>query len=156
MPHNGFNDSASTAIVQAVVSAGLLITQATTPEWRRSAPVGANIIVHIQAVLNHIRIRPNRLMCITRQSTLTTRDSIGIIVVFTRFPRRTVAGGTSHFVEQYFAALHLRIVEITRTRHGETTMPYHKVVIVFVGHFLTIGLYKVFLVSSFVGGLVQT
>lgn len=80
MPHDGLDNGASATVVQAIVGTGALGTQATTPQGGCTAPAGANVVFHHQAMLDHVGVWPDSLVGISGKhlGTLPYKEVVGV------------------------------------------------------------------------------
>ena len=106
MPHDCLYLITGTAVMQAVLGSGVLKRQSASPERGRATPASANVVLHKQTVLHHIRIGPYFLVRIFRKFTLRFADSVLPIIVVASCPRRAVAIRTTHFHKQILTVLH--------------------------------------------------
>ena len=67
MPHDGLDDGAGTAVVQAIVGTGETTAQTATPQRCGAAPASTDVVRHKQAVLNQVGVRPDGLVGVLRQ-----------------------------------------------------------------------------------------
>ena len=105
VPHDGLYDVAGTAVMQAFRTRAALGCQATAPEGSGAAPTRADVVLHKQSVLHHVRVGPNLLIGIARHVGVG-EEAVGVLdIVAARGPRGTVASGATHFGEQAFAFL---------------------------------------------------
>ena len=68
VPHDGLDDGLCAAVVQAVTTTGASGTQATAPKRGGAAPTRADVVLHVELVLDVIAIRPNLLVGIAGQT----------------------------------------------------------------------------------------
>lgn len=136
VPHYGLHGGACAAVVQAVGrrGAGYLLMQSAAPERSGAAPPGADIVGHVEFVLHHVGIGPNRLIGIAREFVAGEEAGRIAHMVGTGLPRGAVAVSASYFLENLFPACHLGVVDIAYGRNGQSTVPYHEVGILIVGH----------------------
>ena len=143
MPHDGLDDGSCATVVQTVVGTSQSSAQSAAPEWGSATPARADVVLHEQTVLNHIRIGPDGLVRIAWQhlrGILADALCVGLRrgvyphIVGTRLPRRTMTLCTAYLVEQLLAALHLRFVQVTGGRNGQSAVPYHELIVLLVAH----------------------
>ena len=143
MPHDGLDDGTRTTVVQAIVGTREAATQATAPERRGAAPARTDIVSHEEAVLNQISVWPDGLVGILGQhlaGILANLLGIGLgaginpHIDATSGPRWAVAIGATNLAEQLFSALYIGIVQITGSRHSQSAVPHHKLVVLLVAH----------------------
>ena len=99
-------------------------------------------------MLHHIGVGPYLLLGIAWQHTLCfLAVGSGIlldavvhpVVVITSGPRRFMARGTAHLHKQLLAPFHLCTVQIACSRHSQSSVPHHEVVVILSAHlFLSI------------------
>ena len=105
VPHNGLDDVAGAAVVEALRSRTAFAGQSAAPEGSGAAPARADVVLHKQSVLHHVRVGPNLLIGIARHVGVG-EEAVGVLdIVAARGPRGTVASGATHFGEQAFAFL---------------------------------------------------
>ena len=98
-------------------------------------------------MLHHIGIGPYGLVGVLRQQLgivavlsqvvgigISLRGSIDPHIVRTCLPRGTVTLGTANIREELLTTLHIRVVEVTRSRHSQAAMPHHKLIVLLVAH----------------------
>ena len=137
MPHDGFNHVAGTAVMQPVAfeRAGTFLMQPSAPQRSGAAPAGANIVLHVQAVLYQVGVRPYFLVRIAGQFGAAGEESAGVgVAVFTGCPAGSVAIAAPHLGKQLLAPLYRGVVEIACCRYSQSPVPYHQVGVVFVAH----------------------
>ena len=136
MPHDGFDDIARAAVVQAVAGSGADGGESAAPERRGPAPARANVVHHAQTVLHHVGVRPDLLVRVARQTLVTrSEESVGVCeAVGAGGPTGTVAGGASNLAEEFAPALDGGVLQVARCGHGQTAVPNHKVGIIVIAH----------------------
>ena len=143
MPHDGLYDVTCTAVVQTVVGTRQSAAQSTSPEWGSAAPACADVVHHKQTVLYHVGIRPDDLIRIAGQHTLIVlTHAAGISLdrgihpwsVLASGPRRTVTACTANLIEQLLATLYVAAVQVAGSRHGQSAVPDHKLIVLLVAH----------------------
>ena len=87
-------------------------------------------------MLDHIRVRPDGLMRITRESRIVVLEETVRIgnVILTGNPAWTVARGATDLSEKFLAFDDLRIVQIPGRRNSQPSVPDHKVGIFIIRH----------------------
>ena len=121
-----------------ILGAGATLVQATSPKRGGAAPSGTDVVHHVQLVLNHVRVRPNLLIRITGQlGGSVACEEAGWVTDFitARRPTGLMAIRTVQLLEQFLATQYGFIIYIACGRHGQTTVPYHEVNVILVGHF---------------------
>ena len=73
MPHDGFDNVAGATVVQTVSVSRADRRQSASPQRCGAAPTRADVILHVELVLDVVAVRPNLLVGITRQ----TRVAVG-------------------------------------------------------------------------------
>ena len=121
--------------------------QSAAPERSGAAPPGADIVGHVEFVLHHVGIGPNRLIGIAREFVAGEEAGRIAHMVGTGLPRGAVAVSASYFLENLFPACHLGVVDIAYGRNGQSTVPYHEVGILIVGH-LDIQIFRVEIIED--------
>ena len=84
VPHDGLDDSLRAAVVQTVAASGASCTQATTPKRSGAAPTRADVVLHVELVLNVVAIRPNLLVGVAGKTGITVSEEtsrVGEVVV---------------------------------------------------------------------------
>ena len=62
VPHDGLLHVAGAAVVEPVAVSGTYLREAASPERGGAAPAGADVVDHLQPVLDHVGVRPYLLM----------------------------------------------------------------------------------------------
>ena len=134
VPHNGLDDVAGAAVVEAFRSRTAFTGQSAAPEGSGAAPTRADIVLHKQSVLHHVRVGPNLLIGIARHVGVG-EEAVGVLdIVAARGPRGTMASGATHFGKQPFAFLELVGRGIASGRNGQTAVPNHQVLVLLGRH----------------------
>ena len=74
VPHDGFDDGLGAAVVQTVATASADFRQATTPQRRGAAPTRADVVHHVELVLDVVAVRPNLLVGIAWQTCIAVLE----------------------------------------------------------------------------------
>ena len=88
VPHDGFDDSTRTAVVQTVAGASADGRKTPAPQRRGTAPTGTNVVFHVKLVLDIVAVRPDLLVGIARQACIAIAEEASRIseVIVTRLP----------------------------------------------------------------------
>ena len=135
MPHDSLHDVAGAAVVQTFHTAATLSGQSATPQRRSAAPARADVVLHPEAVLYEVGVRPYLLVRIARHVAVGKEEAGRVLnVVLASGPRRTVTGGTANLREQLLALLEVLGRGVAGSRHSQSAMPYHEVLVLFASH----------------------
>ena len=119
VPHDGFDDVAGAAVVQTVGGAGADGGEAAAPQRGGAAPAGADVVLHVQLVLDHVGVGPYLLVGIARQTLVGGGEEVVGVgeAVVAGGPAGTVAGGAADLAKQLASPLHGRVVEVAEGGH---------------------------------------
>ena len=117
--------------------------KSSAPERSCTAPAGTDVVDHAELVLYHIRIRPYLLVRITRKFTAGLERLVILSeevrrvthIIISGCPAWSVAISTADLLEEFTTFQYVRIVMVAGCRNGKSSVPYHEICIVLIGHF---------------------
>ena len=115
VPHDGLDHVACTTVVQAVGVARADGSKAAAPKRGGAAPTGTDVVLHIEAVLHEVAVRPYFLVRVAGQARVAVDEEVGWVgeVVVAGLPAGAVAEGAANLTEQLAAALDVSYAYLT-------------------------------------------
>ena len=102
MPHYGLNDGVCAAVVKSVHASIDEGAESAPPKRSGAAPAGADVVLHVKTVLNHVGVWPDCLVRVARKTAVPVLEKSCRVceVVLACRPARTVTVGTADLGEE--------------------------------------------------------